>query len=550
MGSKKVYYEQEAQKGLLRGISKLSRAVSGTLGAKGRNVLIEDPNGGMPFVTNDGVTIAKNFSLSNRLENQGVKVLRGIATKTDDDAGDGTTTSIVISESIIRNGLEKIKTGVNPIFVNKGIEKAVTTINEYLNKISLPITLESNDVLNVATISANNDSELGQIITNAFKKVGQYGTVKIEDSKTGETYIDYKGGLSFPRGFVSPYFATDPVKGIADLNNPYILITDHIIKDLSDFSDDNNGEIPLFTEILHKGKPLVIIGDNIELRPMQELLHNKMTKNINFIFVKAPEFGARRNDILEDIATVTGGKFITSDKGLELTDITFDDLGQAEHITISDNETIIINGKGSKKEVDNRIEMIKEQLKVEDEEYGKHKLTERLSKLSGGIAIIKVGGNSDTEILEKKYRVEDAVNAVKSALSDGIVGGGGTALYHFDLEPADITNQKDEQVGVEIILNAIKEPLKNILKNAGVSDKEKDIEKLSNKSDEKYYIGYDVKNDKLGNMVDLGVIDPTKTVKTALQNASSVAGMILTTHCVLIEDTDDKKDDLTLSEML
>lgn len=538
---KQISYGTEAREGVCAGVDKLARAVKTTLGAKGRNVLIGDLHDNDPHITKDGVTVAKSIELGAPLEGIGVKLMKRVALNTNDEVGDGTTTSIVLAQAILNQGLELINKGANPIYVKKGIDIAVAEVCKHLAKISKPLSGNKEFVKQIASISANNDSFIGGIIADAFEKVGKHGIIRIQDATNTATFITHEKGLQFDRGYINPYFATNQETGRAVLEDPFILITDYIIKDLKDFGVVGTS-IPLFDEIHESGRPLLIICDDMEQFPMQSFITNKLKQSLISVVVKAPEFGDRRIDQLEDIATVTGGIYISKEKGHKLSELKLSDLGTAERVEVDDVNTSIIKGAGTPEAIKNRVDIINEKLKTETEEFAVYKLEERLAKLTGGVALINIGAKSEVELKELKDRVEDALSATKAAIAEGVVAGGGIALLKTPVKST--SKYADVNVGIEIIRRAIQTPFITIVENAG-EDVETIKEKVLANSNKNY--GYDVKFEKYGNMFARGVIDPVKVTRVALQNAASIAGTLLTTECVVTNDEiREKQPDFTI----
>lgn len=528
-----ISYEEDARKGIVKGVEKLAKAVKTTLGARGRNVLIESPDGTSAKITKDGVTVARAVTLEDPLERMGCNVVKKVALNTNEEVGDGTTTSIVLAEAMVQQGIKVVdKKKVNPITLKRGMDKATLAVVEYLKQISTPVNDNIDFIEKIATISANNDSNIGKLIASAFEQVGRHGVIKIDQSNTNEHFISVTEGLGFDRGYIHPIFTGSINNDSVELDNPLILITDYLIQDISEFGvDEAEGVVPLFEEVRKANRPLLIICDDLEIVPAQVMGKLMASRQFINVVVKAPEFGARRIDILEDIATVTNGVFISKDKGLKLKDVTFDMLGQAESVLVTENDTVIRNGVASKEKVDERINFIKAQLEKETEEFAKSKLTERLAKLTGGIATINIGAKSEVELGEIKDRVEDALNATKAAIAEGVIAGGGVSLFSAInmLKSLEVDNH-DEYEGVEVIIKALESPLTTILENAG-EDVDSVIANIRKATSYRY--GYDVKDRKYGDMIELGILDPVKVTRTALENASSVASTLLTTECVI-----------------
>jgi len=538
---KKIVFDKEAREKLQKGVNVIANATKITLGARGRNVGIYNIQGD-PHITKDGVTVAKTVEVVDPVENFGVDLMKQVALSTNDDVGDGTTTSIVLAQELINKGMEAINDGGNPIFIKRGMDKALKMVITYLDSISIKVKGDK-FIKDIATISANNDDSIGQLVAEAFKKVGNNGVVKLKASPTSESFLTHIKGFEFDRGLIANFFSTSVDTVEAELKkSPLILITDLDIKSLNDFGVNSDNKIGLFEEIIEEGRDLLIICNNIETLPITSFFQLKQEQSINFVPVKAPEFGSRRNDILEDIAIATGGKFISETKGMKLKDVTFDDLGEAGIINITEDNTTILEGKGDKKSIKNRVKSINTKLKSETDEYAVTKLEERLAKLTKGVAIINVGANSEIEFKEIKDRIEDALNAVKAAITYGVVAGGGVALLHYDLPATDFIVDKEEMIGANIVIESLDAPFKEIINNSGENplDIMKSIAKYRMDNDTMdYVIGYDVKNSVIGDMIDMNVVDPVKVVKTSLTNAVSITGTLLTTGCVIVdEDTD------------
>ena len=528
-----ISYEKEAREGIQLGVQKLAKAVKTTLGARGRNVLIEDPDGTTAQITKDGVTVARSIVLDDPLERMGCNIVKKVALSTNEEVGDGTTTSIVLAEAMLNEGINYIdKTNVNPISLKRGMDKAVVAVLEYLKQTAIPVNGNPEFIEQIATISANNDSTIGKLISKAFEQVGKHGVIKIDQSTTNDHYITLTEGLGFDRGYIHPIFTGSLNADSVELENPLILITDYQVQDISEFGiDEVESTIPLLEEIKKQDRPLLIICDDMDVVPAQYFGRGMATRTFVNVVVKAPEFGNRRVDVLEDIALVTNGIFVTKEKGMKLKDITIDMLGSAESVFVTETDTTIKNGAGSEETVNERIEFIKSQLESETDEFAKGKLEERLAKLTGGIATIHIGAKSEVELGEVKDRVEDALNATKAALAEGVVAGGGVTLFKATevLKIFDVENP-EEEYGVKVISKALESPLLSILSNAGENSEEvvSNIQKNSN-----YRHGYDVKGRRYGDMVDLGILDPVKVTRTALENAASITGTLLTTECVV-----------------
>src|SRR5580765_8189706 len=526
--AKQITYGEESRQAILRGVNQLANAVKVTLGPKGRNVVL-DRKFGSPTITKDGVTVAKEIDLKDPLENMGAQMVREVASKTSDTAGDGTTTATVLAQAIYREGAKNVVAGANPMDIKRGIEKAVEMITAEIKKMAKPVS--GNMVAQVGTISANNDETIGKIIAGAMDKVGKDGVITVEEAKTLETSLDVVEGMQFDRGYLSAYFVTDPERMEVALENPVILIHEKKISSMKDL-------LPVLEQVARLGRPLLIIAEDIEGEALATLVVNKLRGTLQAAAVKAPGFGDRRKAMLEDIAILTGGKAITEDLGIKLENIKLDDLGKAKKVTIDKDNTTIVEGGGSTGAIEGRVKQIRAQVEDTTSDYDREKLQERLAKLVGGVAVIKVGAATETEMKEKKARVEDAMHATKAAVEEGIVPGGGVALIRASKALEGMKLEGDQKVGVDIIRKAIEEPLRWIATNAGqegsiVVQKVKEA-----KGDE----GYNAGSDKYENLVSAGVIDPVKVVRTALQNASSIASLLLTTEALVSEIPEEKKD--------
>ena len=521
--AKDILFGEEARKALERGVNQLADTVKITLGPKGRNVVL-DKKFGAPLITNDGVTIAKDVELEDPFENMGAQLVKEVATKTNDVAGDGTTTATLLAQAIIREGLKNVAAGANPMMVKKGIDKAVNAAVTAIKANSKKIKGKE-DIAQVASISAA-DPEIGTLIAEAMDKVSKDGVITLEEGKTAETFSEVVEGMQFDRGYISPYMATDTEKMEAVLDNPYILITDKKITNIQEI-------LPILEQIVQQGKKLLIIAEDIEGEALATILVNKLRGTFTCVAVKAPGFGDRRKAMLEDIAILTGGQVISDDLALDLKETTIDQLGVAHQVVVQKENTIIVNGAGNKDAIKNRVAQIKAQLEETTSEFDKEKLQERLAKLSGGVAVIKVGAATETEMKEKKLRIEDALAATRAAVEEGIVAGGGTAFINAIPEVAKIveTASGDEKTGMTIILKALEEPVKQIAKNAGLEGSVI-VEKVKAS---KAGIGYNALIDEYQDMVKAGIVDPTKVTRSALQNAASVASMILTTESVVAD---------------
>ena len=520
--AKMIQFGEEARSSLLNGINKLADTVKVTLGPKGRNVIL-DKKFGSPLITNDGVSIAREIELEDPYENMGAQLVKEVATKTNDVAGDGTTTATLLAQAIIREGLKNVTAGANPILIRNGIKKAVDVAVEEIKNISKPVAGKE-DIARVAAISAA-DEEIGTLISEAMEKVGNEGVITVEESKSMGTELDVVEGMQFDRGYVSPYMATDTEKMEALLDNPLILITDKKISNIQEI-------LPILEQIVQNGRKLLIIAEDVEGEAMATLVVNKLRGTFNCVAVKAPGFGDRRKEMLQDIAILTGGEVISEELGRDLKEVTLDMLGQAESVKVTKENTTIVNGKGEKSLIQERIGQIKVQIEETSSEFDKEKLQERLAKLSGGVAVIKVGAATETELKERKLRIEDALAATKAAVEEGIVPGGGTAYVNVINKVAELTSEvADTQVGINIIVKALEEPMRQIAINAGLEGSVI-IEKV------KYSeagIGYDALNDKYVNMLQTGIVDPTKVTRSALQNAASVASTFLTTEAAVAD---------------
>lgn len=527
--AKEIKFSEDARKAMLRGVDKLANTVKTTIGPKGRNVVLEQSYGA-PTITNDGVTIAKNIELEDHFENMGAKLVSEVASKTNDNAGDGTTTATVLTQAIVNAGMKNVAAGANPVGIRRGIDKATKAAVEELHKMSHEVQ-SKDDIAQIASISAANP-EVGELIADAMEKVGNDGVITIEDSRGVDTTVDVVEGMSFDRGYMSQYMVTDTDKMESDLDNPYILITDKKIGNIQDI-------LPLLQAVVQEGRSLLIIADDITGEALPTLVLNKIRGTFNVCAVKAPGFGDRRKAQLQDIAILTGGTVISDDLGMSLKDATIAQLGSANKVTVTKDNTTIVDGNGAKDAIAERVEQIKQAIANTTSEFDKEKLQERLAKLSGGVAVIKVGAATETELKEKKYRVEDALNATRAAVQEGFVPGGGTALINVisALENVE-TESDDEATGVNIVKKALEAPVRQIAENAGV---EGSIIVNRLKS-EKPGIGYNAAVDKFEDMVAAGIVDPTKVTRSALQNAASVSAMLLTTEAVVADKPEPKND--------
>jgi chaperonin GroEL len=524
--AKQLLFDEAARQGLLRGVERLARAVKSTLGPAGRNVIL-DKKFGSPTITKDGVTVAKEIELECPYENMGAQLIREVSSKTSDIAGDGTTTATVLAESIYKEGLRNVTAGANPISLQRGILKASEALVAELGKISKKVN-NTKEIAQVATVSANWDNEIGNIIADAMDKVGKDGTITVEEAKSIETTLDVVEGMQFDKGYLSPYFVTDSDAMVCDLESPLILIHEKKISNLKDM-------LPLLEKVAKSGKPLLIIAEDIEGEALATLVVNKLRGTLNASAVKAPGFGDRRKAMLEDIAVLTGGRVITEDLGIKLENVDVKDLGSAKRVSIGKEDTTIIDGAGKSKDMNGRIGQIRRQIEETTSDYDREKLQERLAKLAGGVAVINVGAATETEMKEKKARVEDALHATRAAVEEGIVAGGGTALVRAQGSLTKLKLKGDEATGVGIVSRAIEAPLRQLASNAG-REGALIVENVKNGTK-----GYNVATDKYEDLIKAGVVDPTKVTRSALQNAASIAGLLLTTEC-LITDLPEKEE--------
>ncbi|RMH80907.1 MAG: chaperonin GroEL [Acidobacteria bacterium] len=541
MAAKRVVYGEDARSKLKAGVDKLANAVKVTLGPRGREVIIEK-KWGTPLVTKDGVTVAKEIELKDPYENMGAQLVKEVASKTADVAGDGTTTATVLAQSIFTEGLKAIASGANPMDLKRGIDKAVERVIEEIRALSIPVSGRK-EIEQVATISANNDPEIGKIIADAMEAVGKDGVITVEESKSAQTTLESVQGMQFDRGYLSPYFITNPDKMEAVLEDPYILIYEKKISNVKDL-------LPLLEQVVRMGKPILIIAEDVEAEALATLVVNHIKGVIRACAVKAPGFGQRRKDYLQDIAILTGGTAITEELGIKLESVTPDMLGRADKVIVDKDNTTIVGGRGSKEAIQARIEQIKKQIIETTSDYDREKLQERLAKLAGGVAIIRVGAATEAELKEKKARVEDAVNATKAAVEEGIVPGGGVALVRASesLEKMTLENP-DQQVGVDLVKKACRTPLRQIATNAGFEGFVV-LEKVLQLGSEKgKNWGFDAAAGEYKDMVEAGIIDPTKVVRTAIQNAASVAGTMLTAEAIVAEIPEEKKEKAPTPEM-
>jgi len=524
MAAKDVKFSQDARERMLRGVDILANAVKITLGPKGRNVVLEK-SFGAPRVTKDGVTVAKEIELEDRFENMGAQMLREVASKTSDIAGDGTTTATVLAQAIVREGAKSVAAGANPMDLKRGVERAVAVVVEELKAQSKKVT-SNDEIAQIGTISANGDKEIGKIIAEAMKKVGNEGVITVEEAKSLETELDVVEGMQFDRGYISPYFITNAEKMLAELESPYILISEKKLSTLQPL-------LPLLEAVVQAGKPLLIIAEDVEGEALATLVVNKLRGGLKVSAVKAPGFGDRRKAMLEDIAIVTGGQMISEDLGIKLENVTLNMLGKAKKVSIDKDNTTIIDGSGKKTDIEGRVKQIKAQIEETTSDYDKEKLQERQAKLAGGVAVIKVGGSTEVEVKERKDRVEDALHATRAAVEEGIVPGGGVALLRAAKVLENLRGSNDDQkVGIGIVRKALQVPARQIVLNAG-EDGSIVVGKILD--NEKYTFGYNAQTGEYGDLVAEGVIDPTKVVRCALQDAASIAGLLITTEAMVAE---------------
>ncbi|KIS02688.1 chaperonin GroEL [Paucilactobacillus wasatchensis] len=523
--AKELKFSEDARAQMLKGVDKLADTVKTTIGPKGRNVVLEQSYGS-PTITNDGVTIAKAIDLEDHFENMGAKLVAEVASKTNDIAGDGTTTATVLTHAIVNEGMKNVTAGANPVGIRRGIEKATKAAVDGLHKLSHDVKTKD-DIAQIASISSANP-EVGKLIAEAMEKVGNDGVITIEESRGVDTTLDVVEGMQFDRGYMSQYMVTDNDKMEADLDNPYILITDKKIGNIQDI-------LPLLQAVVEQSRSLLIIADDITGEALPTLVLNKMRGTFNVVAVKAPGFGDRRKAQLEDIAILTGGTVITDDLGLNLKDTTVDQLGQANKVTVTKENTTIVEGSGAKEQINERVDLIKGQIADTTSDFDKEKLQERLAKLAGGVAVVRVGAATETELKEKKYRIEDALNATRAAVEEGFVSGGGVALVNVIKDVDAVTAEGDEATGVKIVKRALEEPVRQIAENAGLEGSVI-VERLKN---EKQGIGYNAADDKFEDMIKAGIVDPTKVTRSALQNAASVSALLLTTEAVVADKPED-----------
>ncbi|KRM13609.1 chaperonin GroEL [Paucilactobacillus suebicus] len=525
--AKEIKFSEDARSKMLKGVDKLADTVKTTIGPKGRNVVLEQSYGS-PTITNDGVTIAKAIDLEDHFENMGAKLVSEVASKTNDIAGDGTTTATVLTQSIVNEGMKNVTAGANPVGIRRGIESATRAAVDGLHKMSHDVKTKD-DIAQIASISAANP-EVGELIANAMEKVGNDGVITIEESRGVDTTLDVVEGMQFDRGYLSQYMVTDNDKMEADLDNPYILITDKKISNIQDI-------LPLLQSVVEQSRSLLIIADDITGEALPTLVLNKMRGTFNVVAVKAPGFGDRRKAQLEDIAILTGGTVITDDLGLNLKDTTIDQLGQASKVTVTKENTTVVEGSGAKEQIQERVDLLKKQIADTTSDFDKEKLQERLAKLAGGVAVVRVGAATETELKEKKYRIEDALNATRAAVEEGFVSGGGTALVNViaDVAALESDAQGDEATGIKIVKRALEEPVRQIAENAGFEGSVI-VEHLKN---EKAGIGYNAATNEFEDMVKAGIVDPTKVTRSALQNAASVSALLLTTEAVVADKPEE-----------
>jgi len=526
--AKQLLFNEEARRAIMRGVEQLAAAVKVTLGPKGRNVVIEKKFGA-PTITKDGVTVAKEIELKDPYENMGAEMVKEVASKTSDTAGDGTTTATILAEAIFKEGLKNVTAGANPMALKRGIEKAVEKIVEELKKVSKPIK-DKKEIFQVASIAANNDAAIGEQIAEAMEKVGKDGVITVEEAKSTITTLEVVEGMQFDQGYLSPYFVTDAERMEATLENPYILIHEKKISSMKDL-------LPVLEKIAKTGKPIIILAEEVDGEALATLVVNKLRGTLSCCAVKAPGYGDRRKAMLEDIAVLTGGTAITEDLGIKLENIKLEDLGRAKRVTIDKENTTIVEGAGKTSDINGRIAQLKKQIENTDSDYDKEKLQERLAKLAGGVAVINVGAATETEMKEKKARVEDALHATRAAVEEGIVPGGGVVLLRCIEKLDELKLKGDESIAVDIVKRALEAPIRQIVENAGLEGSVV-VNKVKG---EKFNVGYDASKDQYADMIQSGIIDPTKVTRTALQNAASITALLLTTEAV-IADIPEKKD--------
>ena len=529
MAAKDIIFDEKARQAVLAGVQTLARAVKVTLGPRGRNVVL-DKKWGSPTITKDGVTVAKEIELEDRYENMGAQMVREVATKTSDVAGDGTTTATVLAEAIFREGLRNVTGGSNPMGIKRGIDKAVKAVVAHLKTLSKSVK-DPKEIMQVATISANGDHEIGKIIADAMEKVGKDGTITVEEAKSMETTLDLVEGMQFDKGYISPYFVTDKENMEAVLEDCYILIYEKKLSNMKDL-------LPLLEKVAQKGKPFLVIAEDVEGEALATLVVNKLRGTLQACAVKAPGFGDRRKAMLEDIAILTGGKLISEDLGIKLETVKIEDLGHAKRVTVDKDNTTIVEGAGKPADIQSRIALIKKQIEDTTSDYDKEKLQERLAKLAGGVAVVNVGAATETEMKEKKARVEDALHATRAAVEEGIVPGGGVALIRCIPAIDKLKLEGDELIGANIVKRSLEEPLRQIVNNAGL---EGSVIVEHAKKQEKATFGFNVETEKFEDLFEAGVVDPTKVTRSALQNAASVASLLLTTEALVVEVPEKRK---------
>ena len=529
--AKEIKFDTDARELLKRGVDQLANAVKVTLGPKGRNVIIEKKFGA-PQITKDGVTVAKEVELEDHFENTGAKLVKSVASKTGDDAGDGTTTATILTQSIVNVGLKNVTAGANPMDLKRGIDKAVAAVVDYIKAHAEQVGDNYDKIEQVATVSANNDPEIGKLIADAMRKVSKDGVITIEESKSRDTYTNVVEGMQFDRGYLSGYFVTDADKMECTMDNPYILLYDKKISNIKDF-------LPILQPAAESGRPMLVIAEDVDSEALTTLVVNRLRGGLKICAVKAPGFGDRRKAMLEDIATLTGGVVISEEKGLKLEQATLDMLGSCEKVTVSKDNTTIVNGAGDKQAIADRVAMIKNEIANTTSSYDKEKLQERLAKMAGGVAVLYVGANSEVEMKEKKDRVDDALCATRAAVEEGVVAGGGTTYIRALDALKDVKGvNADEQTGINIVVRAIEEPLRQIVFNGG-KEGAVIVQKIK---EGKGDFGYNARTDNFENLFTTGVIDPAKVTRVALENAASIAGMFLTTECILVEEKENKPE--------
>ncbi len=526
--AKQIIYGEDSRQAILRGVNQLANVVKVTLGPKGRNVVLEKKFGG-PTITKDGVTVAKEIELEGKLENLGAQMVREVASKTSDVAGDGTTTATILAQAIYREGVKSVAAGANPMALKRGIDKAVEAVVAKIKDLAKPVS--GDGITQVASVSANNDQTIGKIIAEAMEKVGKDGVITVEESKTMDTALDVVEGMQFDRGYLSPYFITDPERMECVVEDPLILIHEKKISNMKDL-------LPLLEQIARSGRPLLIVSEEVEGEALATLVVNKLRGTLNCVAVKAPGFGDRRKAMLEDISILTGGKAIMEETGIKLEGVRLEDLGKAKRVTIDKDNTTIVEGGGTKKAIEGRVKQLRAQIEETTSDYDREKLQERLAKLVGGVAVIKVGAATETEMKEKKARVEDAMHATRAAVEEGIVPGGGVALVRAMSAFSKLEAEGDEQIGVRIVRRALEEPLRQIASNAGYEGSVV-VEKV--KGDKNVNYGFNAEEGEFGDLVKAGVIDPAKVTRAALQNAASIAGLMLTTEAMVSEIPEKRK---------